>query len=446
MNAAEKKVLMLAYFFPPLGGGGVQRTSKFVKYLPDSGWTPVVVTVKEGAYWVRDRTLQEELPPGLDVERTSSPSVFGVLRFIPGGGMKRGKAAEGAGGKRSGAMFSLLRKLSSFFLVPDQYVGWVPFAVAAAVRCMKRHTISVLYSTSSPDSTHLAAMVVKRLYGKPWIADFRDPWTERLTFHAPTPFHRGLHGFLEGRVVRCANGVVCTSEETVRDFMKKYPLIPRDKFVVITNGFDPDDLREEVPLREEFTITHTGNLTGKRNCFDFLEGLKIFLEERPEARAKTKVFFIGPRDRENELRAAQHGLLDVVAFQDSLPHNECVRLQLSSHVLLLIEHQSRRGALIYPAKVFEYVASGRPVLALVPEGPASRFVRDTGAGKVLSTSSPTAISEAVSSFFSAYEAGKPLGGAKDRTALTPYERPRLTRELARLLDELRARQSARHSV
>jgi glycosyltransferase involved in cell wall biosynthesis len=434
----EKKVLMLAYFFPPLGGGGVQRTSKFAKYLPDSGWTPVVVTVKESAYWVRDRSLEEDLPPGTDVERTSSPSVFHLLRFLPGGGMKPSEKAEASGvggaGERSGAMFSFLRRLSSFFLVPDQYVGWVPFAVAAALRCMRRHAVSVLYSTSSPDSTHLAALAVKRLTRRPWIADFRDPWVERLTFNAPTPLHLGLHRFLEGRVVKYADRVLCTSEETVIDFLKKYPLLPRDKFVVITNGFDPEDFVESVPLQETFTITHTGNLTGKRNCFGFLEGLRMFLDKKPEARSKTRVVFIGPRDRENELKAQEWGLKDVVCFQDSLPHKECVRFQLSSHLLLLIEHYSRRGAMIYPAKLFEYAASGRPVLALVPDGPASRFVRDTGAGEVVSSSDAASVCNALSRFFSEYESGKPRDGVSDRSVLDPYERPRLARELARLLD------------
>ncbi len=450
---------MLAYFFPPLGGGGVQRTSKFAKYLPDSGWTPVVVTVKESAYWVRDSSLRDDLPSGMVVERTSSPSVFDLLKLLPGGGMERGERADstgvesgvrdaagtkrkegenGAGGARSGAMISFLRRLSSFFLLPDQYVGWVPFAAVAALRCMRRHTVSVLYSTSSPDSTHLAALVVKRLTRKPWIADFRDPWTERLTFCPPTPLHLGLHRFLEGRVVKCADRVVCTSEEIVIDFLKKYPLIPRDRFVVITNGFDTEDFIKGVPLRKEFTITHTGNLTGKRNCVGFLEGLRMFLDRRPEARAATKVAFIGPRDRENEQKAEQLGLEDVVSFQDSLPHKECVRSQLSSHLLLLIEHYSRRGAMIYPGKLFEYAASGRPVLALVPEGPASRFVRDTGAGEVVSTPDPGAVCDALSRFFSAYESGKPLTGIEDRSLLLPYERSRLTGQLAGLLDELGA--------
>ncbi|UCF78317.1 MAG: glycosyltransferase [Candidatus Eiseniibacteriota bacterium] len=439
-RTAQREVLMLAHFFPPLGGGGVQRTSKFVKYLPDFGWTPVVVTVKESAYWVKDSSLEEDLPSGLHDARTLSPSVFYLLKLLPGGGGLRKSAGSGgevsAGGERSGALFARLRKLSSFFLIPDQYVGWVPFAVSAGLRCMRERSISVLYSTSSPDSTHLAGLLLKRLTGRPWVADFRDPWTERLTFSPPTPLHLGLNRLMESRVVSCADRVVCTSEETARDFLKKYPRLPREKFVVITNGFDPDDFGEEIPLREKFTVTHTGNLTGRRNCFDFLEGLRTFLEKKPEARQRTEVLLMGPRDSENELRSEELGLADIVVFGDTLPHKESVRLQLSSHLLLLMEHHSRRGALIYPAKVFEYAASGRAVLALVPEGPAARFVRNVCAGTVISTPNPAAVFEALSRFFDAYEAGSPIGGPKDRSALVSYERPALARQLAGQLDLL----------
>jgi len=426
----HKKVLMFAFFFPPLGGGGVQRTSKFVKYLPAFGWAPVVVTVGKGAYWVVDSTLKEDVPPQAEVVRTSSMSVFYLLRLLPGGG------SPGGGGRRSGALFSLLRKLSSFFLIPDQYVGWLPFAINAALRYMGKHPVSVIYSTSSPDSSHLAALVTKRLRVRPWVADFRDPWTERLTFAPPTWIHLRLHRFLEATVLRNADRVVCTSAEIVRDFLNKYPRIEPQKFVVITNGFDPDDFVDAVPLEEKFTITHTGILTGKRNAFGFLEGLKLFLGQRPDARHKMHVSFVGPRDTENEHRARELNLLDVVSFRDPLPHGECVRLQRSSHVLLLVEDNSPRGAMIYPAKVFEYAASGRPVLALVPEGAASRFVRELGAGTVCSPSNPLEISKAISSLFSAHESGTPLNGVIDKRLLLPYERQVLTGKLAQVLESL----------
>ncbi|MCX5800935.1 MAG: glycosyltransferase family 4 protein [Candidatus Eisenbacteria bacterium] len=426
-TTVKGKILMFAYFFPPLGGGGVQRTSKFVKYLPSFGWLPAVVTVNERAYWVKDNTLRDDVPSGVDVVRTSAVSVFHLLRFVPGGG------SSGGEGQRSGALFSFLRKVSSFFLIPDQYVGWVPFAVSGARQYMRRHPVSVIYSTSSPDSSHLAALLTKRLCSKPWVADFRDPWTERLTFASPTRVHLRLHRFLEAAVLRNADRVVCTSEEIMRDFLNKYPRLEPRKFHVITNGFDSEDFAGTVALATQFTISHTGILTGKRNAFGFLEGLRLFLEQRPDARPKMRVSFVGPRDSENEVKAEELNLLDVVSFRGSLPHRECVALQRSSQVLLLIEDDSPRGAMIYPAKVFEYGASGRPILALLPEGAASRFVRELKAGTVCSPSDPLEISRAISSFFSAHEAGTPLNGIIDKGLLAAYERRELTKQLARLL-------------
>lgn len=437
----------------------MQRTSKFVKYLPSFGWTPVVVTVKEGVYWVSDRTLAGDVPPDVEVVRTNSLSVFGILRWFPGGG-KRARpgpriaarpageciAASGQGsversGERSGGLFRYLRRLSSFFLIPDQYVGWMPFAASAAVRRAKLGDISVIYSTSSPDSTHLAGLLVRRSTGKPWIADFRDPWTERLTFSAPTRLHLKLHRYLEKLVLRNADRVVCTSEDIVTDFRRKYPHMDAHKFVVITNGFDPDDFAVVARVGADspegkFTISHTGILTGKRNCFGFLEGLRLFLDKRPDARPRMRVLFIGTRDRENEARAGELGLTDVVRFEDTLPHLECVRLQSASHLLLLIEDDSYRGSLIYPAKVYEYAASGRPILALLPEGAAARLVRALNAGVVMSPSAASKIAGAIEHYFSHHESGKPLRGVEDRSLLAPYERPALAKKLASLLDEL----------
>jgi len=429
-----RKVLFIAYFFPPLGGGGVQRTSKFVKYLPVLGWSPVVVTVRPGAYWVTDGTLGEDVPSEAEVVRTRSISFFGLLGRLPGGG--KGTRTGERAGQRSGLLFRFLRKLSSFLLVPDSYVGWVPFATAAVMKRLRRRDVSVVYSTSSPDSAHLAALAAKWVGKKPWIADFRDPWTERVTFSAPTPLHLALHRFLERLVLRYADRIVCTSQEMVGDFLRKYPGLEPRKFSVITNGFDPDDFTPGELLRDKFTVSHTGILTGKRNCFGFLEGLKLFLMDNPDARTRTSVLFVGTRDRENEFRTRELGLADVVRFEDTLPHRECVRIQSGSHVLLLMEDESYAGSLIYPAKVFEYAATGRPILALVPEGPAARFVRELRAGLVVSASDARLVAEALDFYYSKYSSKEPFQGVSDRGLLRPFERLNLTRRLSSLLDEL----------
>ncbi|MBN1504238.1 MAG: glycosyltransferase, partial [Candidatus Eisenbacteria bacterium] len=372
-----------------------------------------------------------------------------------------------------------LRGLSSFFLVPDQYVGWVPFAARAAARRVGAGDISVVYTTSSPDSAHVAGLLVKRSTGKPWVADFRDPWTERLTFNAPTRCHLKLQRALEGLVFSSADRIVCTSEGIVDDFRRKHPLVDAHKFVVITNGFDPEDFEgvaagaaaeaegrpeararavntgaggataaltgavrpagpsgPEAPAAEKFTVTHTGILTGKRNCFGFLEGLRLFLDRRPDARPKTDVLFVGTRDRENQARARDLGLADVVRFEDTLPHLECVRLQSASSLLLLIEDDSYRGSLIYPAKLYEYAASGRPILALLPEGAAARLVRSLKAGVVTRPSGADEIAAALERYFSHHESGVPLAGVSDRSLLAPFERPVLARKLASVLTEV----------
>jgi glycosyltransferase involved in cell wall biosynthesis len=430
---APRGVLFVAFFFPPLGGGGVQRSLKFVRYLPAHGWQPRVVTA-EANYWMRDESLLEEIPPGTPVRRVP----FGGRRLIGLGGR---------GGTRSRAATRLLRGLSRLALVPDAYVGWSRRAAGAAADEISRHPCALIFTTSSPDSAHLLGRRVKRATGLPWVADFRDPWTGRLSYAPPTLLHHRLHLSLERACLREADAVVVTTPETRDDFRQRHPGLPAGKFHVIANGYDEDDFTVASALREAgegdwipaggFPVLHAGQLNLDRSLTPYLDGLRLF-RARPGAGEAT-TFLLGPcyDAHRGEVEAA--GLGDVVHFLPGRTHRDAVAAMLSARVLLLLEQDSDRGRLVLPGKAFEYLRAGRPILAVVPRGgAAARFVRETGAGLAVDPSRPAEIADALARLLAA-------GWAASASPVPParYERRVLAAELAALFDAVIAARAAR---
>jgi glycosyltransferase involved in cell wall biosynthesis len=424
-----KRVLFIAFFFPPIGGAGVQRSLKFVRYLPESGWRATVLTSR-ARYWMHDESLLAELPPETRVLRAP----------FWGGRLAGGGATAGA---RSHARVRFLRLLARTVLVPDAYVGWILPAFRMARRELARERYDAILTTSSPDSAHLLGRRLKRLTGIPWVADFRDPWTRRLAYAPPTRLHDALHRRLERSCLREADRVVVTAEETRRDFLARAPELSQGKITVIPNGFDEDDFTNAETLLYNLgaapglaqiphaPILHAGQLNPERPIAAYLEGLRLFAEREPARASLAETLFLGghyDRDREEVER---RGLGALVRFQGGCPHALSVAALLRSRILLLLEQDSDRGRLLLPGKIFEYLRARRPILAVVPRGGAAdRLVRECQAGWVADPSRPDSIAEGISRLIE-----------DDRLpAETPpidrFERRSLARELARVLDSI----------
>lgn len=428
-----KRLAYVAYFFPPTGGAGVQRTVKFVRYLPDHGWNPTVITVAAAHYWMEDPSLLAEIPATVEIVRTralTGPALLGRL-----GGRRIGTTNA----RRSGRSQRMLRRVAGWLSVPDAYAGWVPFAARAAARVLEGG--GVLLTTSSPDSAHLVGLD-PALRGIPWVADFRDPWVRRMSFAPPTSIHRRMQESLEARVVRTAARVVVTSEPTRRDFERRYPTIDPSRFVVIENGYDEDDFPRVEPLPDPaFLILHMGQLNPERRITPFLDCLEIFFRHRPEARSRTRAEFVGPRYAEDESEVLARGLGDVVRFEDALPHAEAIRRLFRARVLLLLEQASERGALILPGKTPECLRSGRPILGLVPPGAAAELVDKLHAGLWAPPGEPERGAAHLETLYEAAWTGPPFPLGPDPAAVRPFERRALTARLAAILDELGGRSS-----
>jgi glycosyltransferase involved in cell wall biosynthesis len=450
--AAARTILAIAYFFPPLGGGGVQRTVQFLKHLRPLGWRSEVVTGRAADYWVLDPSLAAQVPPDTVVHRTRALTGHALL----GRGRRPGSAprpvAAGPGAPpapavRSTRFFARLRRLSSSLLVPDAYVGWFPFALAAARARLVRGGVDILFTTSSPDTAHLVGLVLRERFAIPWVADFRDPWVRRLTFTAPTRFHRCLHQWLERRVLERADRVVVTNEATRDDFLARHAGIPAARFAVIPNGYDPEDiasLREYSRERaaapagaagtRRLVLAHTGLLSGKRTLAPLTAALGELFSARPDLRSRLAVRQIGPRENVNDELVAAAGLADVVEFAGPVDHARVLVEMAAADILLLLEADEPAGSLITPGKIFEYLASGRPLLALVPEGPAATLVRAAGGGAVVAPRDAAGAAEVLARWL---DHGLPAPPPRAEL-LAPYARPALAAQLAALLDELTA--------
>jgi glycosyltransferase involved in cell wall biosynthesis len=413
------KVLLVTMYFPPAGGGGVQRPLKFATHLPELGIETHVLAPDDPKWIHRDDELQ---PPTLAwVHRA---------RYLGPKGRKPAEELHGTQGlERLGVQARLAgRRL----LVPDENVTWNRTAIPAAIRIAKREGIDVVVTTSPPSSVHLVGAAVKRAAGIPWVADLRDSVVAHPHRHAERLLVRvkeqGEHA-VAGLVGRSADAIVCVSEAIAEEMRAR---TPRGRIVTIANGSDFDDFAglEHQPS-ERFRITHTGSFFGKRDPRPFLTALK-------ESGLDIVARFLGDFRSTDREWAEKLGLGDRLELIDYAPRRRSLELQRDSEaLLLLIPEAGGRGKGVLSGKVFEYLAAERPILAAVPpEGAAAALIREAGAGVV---AGPEDVDGMVAALHDLHTRWR--DGSLDAPPLSEEWRTRVSRrsrveELARVLEEL----------
>jgi len=399
--------------FPPHGGAGVQRTTKFVKYLPGFGYRPHVLTT--GPAWrVTDRSLLADVRPETVVVR------------VPCGTLP------------SGLPFRVRQMIARWILVVDPEAGWIPWAALAGRRMIKKYGIHLLYSTSAPCSNHLAALLLARVTGLPWVADFRDPWINNLTDTFPTPLHRHICAGLESQVIRRADRVVAVSTPMTREFADRCRTENPEKFVTIPNGFDADDftgIKPAVRDNRRFTMVYSGSFYQSRTPDCFLDGVAALLGAGTVTADDICVRFVGNMGPAVSAAVQARGLGDVVELTGYVSHREAVSYLLAADLLLLVVNAGRNSQGVFTGKLFEYLAAGRPVLALAPPGCAADLIEEAKAGKVVDPDDPGAVARALAEMIQPWRA-KAVSYRADQQVAAQYERRRLTGDLARLLDTL----------
>jgi glycosyltransferase involved in cell wall biosynthesis len=435
-----KRVLIVAYFFPPLGGGGCQRTLKLVRYLEPNGWRSIVVTTRDRDYWILDPTLESEIPVETEVLRVGGLTGGRVLQTLSRAGVP---VQEKQGRRRAGPL-QVLRSLQRWTILPDAYRSWAQAAERAASERIDRGDVDAIWTTSSPESAHLAGLALQKRHRLPWVADFRDPWVGRVTYRPPTPWHDARHRAMERRVVTSADRVTLVSEAMVALYRARYPAIDPDRFITLPNGFDPDDWRradlEGIAARpapsRHFVLLHAGQLAHRPTVRTLLEAARLLLERDPPAREDLRLRFtggneeIGPRERE------RYGLGETLEFTPSEPHIASLVSMRRAGALALLGHGGSADSLLYTGKIYEYLTSGRPVLAILDEGPAADLIRSSRAGIVVRPGDVPGTLSALREWLAAFRSGRELALPISPTQIVAWERQRMAAQSAKILSEI----------
>lgn len=414
-----RNLLMLAYYFPPWGGAGVQRTLKYVKYLPQFGWQPQVVTAKPRTLTVSDPTLKQELPAGLSVYSTP-------IRMLPGF-----------------LPWRVRNWLARWVLVSDQEAGWAPFAQRQAEELIQRQQVQAVYTTSTPYTAHLVGLQLKRRFGLPWIADFRDPWVENPTVRPPTTWHRTRIQRWERQVITAADRVTAVSEPMTDAFRAAYPMVNPEHFVFLPNGYDPDDFAQVDPLGrkpDRLGIVYSGSFYGQRSSQPFLQALHNVLMQGNIPRSAIQVRLVGNVGQTTVDLVRTMGLADVVEIIGYIAHRQSVGYVLGADVLLLIIAPGPGSEGVLTGKIFEYLAARRPILALTPPSAATDLIQKSRSGVVVDPENVAAISDQLVALFRQWQLGT-LVGDSDPAVVARFDRRRLTETLAQALDAATSGQS-----
>jgi glycosyltransferase involved in cell wall biosynthesis len=423
---------MISAAFPPLGGPGVQRSAKFAKYLPAFGWTPVVWCAGHLEGLPLDDTLLAELRDEVSIHSFEGRSVGSRLRR---GLQRRGRSAS-AGARVCRKVAEWLADRDARRLVPDVMARWARESIVALRSIVRRERFDAIYSTYTPASNHVIARALHRATGWPWIADFRDLWTDDYTYVGHDARRRAAERALEQTILEEADRVIGVTARQTAILAARVPSAP-EKFVTITNGFDPADFREPPARRRDpragggrFVLAHVGRFDHWRTGDALMEGLRRFAASLGEERERVELRIVGhagAQGREGLARA------EVPAtFTGYVTHRDAVGEMRAADALLLSVPDGRNADTVVPAKLFEYLATGRPILVVGPlDGAAERIVRECRAG-VTAEFEGQRVALGLRQMYEAWRGGRPLGGCPVEL-LEPFSRVTQTRELATLL-------------
>lgn len=464
MEDSTKKVLLIAYFFPPIGGiasAGAQRAVKFAKYLPDFGWSAVVLTVREDDYedyYAKDVTLMDKLPADLKIVRTSVIRWFSkalqlrtrvkaaLAPLLRRDGSDRAEVTEEDGNSlrnpdrknhSPGTFQALKDSVSDLFEVPDGQAGWILPAVRQGLETIRKEDIRAIMATGKPWSALVIGAVLSKLTGKPLFTDFRDPWMTNPYRVRASPLKNWGEAWYEGMVVQQSSRVVANTDELRNEFQNRFPSDTSEKFVALHNGFDPADMPRDsggsTPGDGVFKILHAGFLYGLRDPRIFLEGLALAIRDRKVDGKRVEVVFLGSVELSYDLNGvlAELDLVGNVDCRGQVPFEQVARSLERSDLLLLLQPGTKTQI---PSKLFEYIASGKPILAVTPEdGGTARIVGGENLGKVASPDDPAQIAEAICGLYSDWLDGT-AGVGLNSESRQKFNIKKITSKLAALLD------------
>lgn len=429
-----KRALIITYYWPPCGGAAVQRWLKFAKYLRNYEWEPVVYTALDGEYPMLDPELEKEVPAGVEVLRQPVWEPYSIYKQFTGRKKEENLKPEiVTETKKNPLAENLAIWIRGNFFVPDARKYWVKPSVKFLQEYLKKNPVDVIISSSSPQSVHLIALELNKQFNIPWLADFRDPWTQVDYFDQLklTSFAESKHKRLEQEVLKKANVTTTVSWAWGKDFKG----LGAKKVEVITNGYDVTDLPKERPvLDNKFTVSHVGNLSKDRNHEVLFKALKSISEKVQGFSVDFSLQLIGDVDASFKANIDKYGLMANTNFVGSVSHSEAVKLTCASQSLLLLLGATDKSQGRIPLKVYEYMAAQRPIIGVGPENSdVARIVKEAGAGEIVDFTDEAKLTSLLERYYKDYKFDN-LG--VDNKGVEQYSRKNLTASLAKVLDDL----------
>lgn len=429
----SKKVLIITYYWPPSGGGGVQRWLKFVKYLPEYGWEPIVFTPENPDFELQDDGLLADVPKGIQVIKQPIWEPFALYRKLMG---KKAVQKQGVVSQTGGSLVGrLIRWIRGNAFVPDARVFWVRPASKYLINYLKENPVDVIATTGPPHSMHLIGQRVKRKTGIPWVADFRDPWSEWDVLPQLSLNKRSWerHKQMEFGVLNLADKVVTVSNR-LGEALDRIAGVPVTE--VVNNGYDGADFDEfESQVPDKFRLVHMGLLNEGRNPVKLWKVLDKLCEREPDFADELEVVLAGTIEQSVKNHVAEYKhLASRVKILDYIPHEEAITVNRSAALLLVLLNQTSNSPWILPGKMYEYLPIHRPILSFGPlESDANDLLKGCGYAGFLRYNDVKGIQALVLNYFRAYQEGNTKEG---NASVEQFTRKNLTAKLSGILENV----------
>ena len=426
----KKKVIIVTYYWPPSGGPGVQRWLSFVQHLPNYGVEPIVFTPKSPRYPIIDKSLLNDIPEKLKVIKRCiiEPNTL-VQLFFP----KRIKTISSGiiENKKTSFVEKVMLWLRGNIFIPDARAFWVAPSVRYLKKYISNNGIDTVITTGPPHSLHLIGLELSKKHKVKWIADFRDPWCS-ISYHKKLFFldsTKKKHEVLEREVLNSADSIIVTSPSTQKEFQSK----TTTPVHLITNGYDKKK-RLKTPKCNTFNISHIGTILANRNPQALWKVLSDMVKKDEGFSKDFSLQFVGKVSAEVLSIVGKYGLMSHTKKIDYLPHQVAIGIQDSSSLLLLLEADIEETKAIIPGKLFEYMASKNPIIAIGPKDwDVEGIIEKTKTGVCFNYGEEEKLREEIQRRYRDFKEGKV---SKEQVGVEEYSRKNLTSKLASIIFDL----------
>ncbi len=409
-------VLIIAYYFPPMGLSGVQRTLKFVKYLPDFGWNPVIMTSDIDNYYAYDESLLSDIPDGTLVFRVPESN-------------RKSKIKQSPRKFPNYHLQKFVRYALQIFKQPDSKIHWKKFALKEAEKIIRNNDIRAIFATAPPFTDFLIGKELAEKFDIPLLIDYRDSWVDNPFHFFPTFWHKNYNIELEKNILTMSERAFVITRYAKELLLKRYRFLSHDDVVILTHGFDPEDFMR-IPAsfnNQKIVFTHSGLFQDDRTPKYFLKALNLFFKENAKARNYFEIRFVGLMRSSHTKMIKRYKLQDISIMTGYVSHKEAVTHLTESDILWMTVNDTIRT----PGKLYEYIGAMKPILYIGPKGQMATTVADTKAAFIAGTKNVKEIKETISQIFDLWQTGNLPKPDKDNAA--NYNRKNITATLARYL-------------